>query len=97
MLDPIRPLIWQDRRVAWYYRQNCFLFVRNDIVDTNKVYRDIANIYANNDMILLHDHVLAAHLSLLYSLKRLPGFSVATLKRILASALSNIKSTKELK
>jgi hypothetical protein len=28
MFDPFRPLLWHDERVAFYYRQNLFLFIR---------------------------------------------------------------------
>ena len=27
-LDPVRPRVWRDRRVEWWYQQNVFLFVR---------------------------------------------------------------------
>jgi hypothetical protein len=29
-VDCIRPRIWNDRRIAWYYRQNLILFVHED-------------------------------------------------------------------
>jgi SAM-dependent methyltransferase len=31
LFDIIRPLIWQNNNVAWWYRQNMFLFVRQDM------------------------------------------------------------------
>ncbi|MCW8138459.1 MAG: class I SAM-dependent methyltransferase [Planctomycetota bacterium] len=31
-LDVIRPRLWSDQRVAWWYRQNTFLFVRKGLV-----------------------------------------------------------------
>lgn len=95
VLDPVRPLIWQDRRVAWYYRQNLLLIARSDVVDTSEVYRTLAGIYANNDMILLRDHVLAYHLSFLPSLRRLPEVFVSALARILNDMLRNRKSNEE--
>ncbi len=36
MLDIIRPAIWTDERIEWWYRQNTFLYVRkscNDLID----------------------------------------------------------------
>lgn len=32
-LDVVRPVIWDDERVEWWYRQNCFLFARGDSAD----------------------------------------------------------------
>ncbi len=84
-LDPVRPQIWQDRRVAWYYRQNCFVFVRSDTLDTHEGYRSLADLHAADDMILLHDHVLAGHLSFWSSLRRLPPLFVSAVARILGS------------
>lgn len=31
-LDPIRPLVWRDERVAWWYRQNIYMYVREEVV-----------------------------------------------------------------
>lgn len=88
MFDPIRPLIWQDNRVAWYYRENLFVLARQDIVAANPVFQQLASRYAQHHMMLLHDSVLAYHLALLPSLKRLPGLFVRALTRILRSILA---------
>jgi hypothetical protein len=29
-LDPVRPAVWKDRRVEWWYRRNIFLYVTNN-------------------------------------------------------------------
>ncbi len=31
MFDPLRPIIFHDRRVEWWYRQNLFLYIRRDV------------------------------------------------------------------
>jgi SAM-dependent methyltransferase len=31
-LDPIRPKVWRDNRVVWWYQQNVFLFVRESLL-----------------------------------------------------------------
>jgi SAM-dependent methyltransferase len=30
LVDCLRPVLWNNPRVAWYYRQNLFLYVKND-------------------------------------------------------------------
>lgn len=30
LADVIRPLVWDEPRISWWYRQNCFLAVRSD-------------------------------------------------------------------
>lgn len=81
MLDPIRPLIWQNPHVAWYYRQNCFFFARRSLVESDDTLRQFASESAQNDMLLIRKHVLAANLSLTYSLKRIPGLAISVLFR----------------
>jgi SAM-dependent methyltransferase len=83
LLDPIRPLIWQDPRVAWYYRQNCLLFVKRSWVETNDTLKYLATNNTQNDMLYIHKRVLAANLSLIYSLKRIPGLAISILFRYL--------------
>jgi SAM-dependent methyltransferase len=83
MLDLIRPLIWQDPRVAWYYQQNCFLYARKILVESNDILQQLANKSAQNDMLLIRKHILAANLSLTYSLKRMPNLVMSALFRYL--------------
>src|SRR2546425_2814836 len=33
VIDCIRRRVWNDQRVAWFYAQNTFLFVRKDVLD----------------------------------------------------------------
>jgi len=33
-LDPLRPLIWQDERVLWWYRQNLFIYAERSLLDS---------------------------------------------------------------
>jgi SAM-dependent methyltransferase len=39
-LDSLRPRIWLDRRVAWYYRQNTFLAVCEDVLERHPILRE---------------------------------------------------------
>lgn len=40
MLDPFRPKLRDDRRVAWWYRQNAVLFVAPQAIDANPALAD---------------------------------------------------------
>lgn len=78
-LDPIRPLIWQDYRVAWWYRQNCFLYASADMVSADANLKDLANNHTRNELLLIHRGVLDANLSVPCSLRRMPGQLIAFL------------------
>ncbi len=41
-LDVIRPSIWQDRRVAWWYQQNVFLFASPEAIAKSEILRRAA-------------------------------------------------------
>ena len=72
MLDPIRPIIWKDQRVAWYYRQNCFLYVEKSVLEEHNKFKEWATMDAQNDMLLIRRQILDTNLSLTYSIKRIP-------------------------
>lgn len=77
-LDAIRPHIWKNRRVESWYRQNIFLFVREDRIGA---YPDLAEARGwADDLMLVHRGILREHLWLRRILKRLPGqiFEAAT-------------------
>src|ERR1700721_696837 len=40
MLDPFRPRLRDDRRVAWWYRQNAVLFVSPDAIAGNPALKE---------------------------------------------------------
>jgi SAM-dependent methyltransferase len=83
ILDPIRPIIWKDHRVAWYYRQNCFMYINNRMIENNEQYQEWATLEAQNDMLLIRNHVLNANLSLTYFVKRFPKLVISVLSRYL--------------
>lgn len=39
-LDPIRPRVWRDRRVEWWYQQNTFLFVKQSALADRPALRE---------------------------------------------------------
>ena len=40
MLDPFRPKLRDDRRVAWWYRQNAVLFAKPEAIAANPALAD---------------------------------------------------------
>jgi SAM-dependent methyltransferase len=80
MFDAIRPLIWQDQRIAWYYRQNCYLYVRKSWFEINKEINTILNKTTQNDLMLIHNNIFNIHLSLSHSIKRIPSLVIKYIK-----------------
>jgi SAM-dependent methyltransferase len=76
-IDAIRPQIWTDTRVEWWYRQNIFLFVREDQISSYPALAKAAG--AADDLMLVHAAVLNEHVWLRPILRRLPArvFSAA--------------------
>ncbi len=70
-IDAIRPRIWTDARVEWWYRQNAFLFVREDLVGSYPALDQAER--AADDLMLVHAAVLNEHVWLRRILRRLPA------------------------
>jgi SAM-dependent methyltransferase len=34
-VDAVRPVVWRDEQVAWWYRQNALLFCRPEVIDSS--------------------------------------------------------------
>lgn len=69
-IDAIRPQIWTDARVEWWYRQNIFLFVHEDRIG---LYPALARaVTAADDLMLVHAAILNEHVWLPRVLRRLP-------------------------
>lgn len=69
MFDPFRPLLWHDERVAFYYRQNIFLFISDDFLKTSPELSQLTEVKNGNGLMLVDARILF-------------GFRV-TLKRLL--------------
>jgi SAM-dependent methyltransferase len=63
-LDPIRPRIWRDTRVAWWYRQNLFLFVSAAAIAQSPALQAEARLASGHDMELLQTDVFSRLTSL---------------------------------
>ena len=81
-IDAIRQAIWKDRDVDWWYRQNIFLFVQEDRVDS---YPELAKARGGaDDLMLVRAGVLRDHLWLRRTLKSLPGRILGAVKERLS-------------
>lgn len=70
-MDPIRKLIWKDPSVRYWYRQNIFLFVREDAIPRHPQLSESLN--QADDLMLVHPDILYRHLELRRVIKSLPG------------------------
>jgi hypothetical protein len=70
-LDPIRPRIWHDERVALHYRQNLLLYARRDQVEGPAAAPTLARAPRANCLTLIDQDTLAANLGARASLRRL--------------------------
>jgi SAM-dependent methyltransferase len=80
-IDAIRKWIWKDSEVEWWYRQNIFLFVREDCVGSCPGLAECRT--EADDLVLVHRDILSQHVWLPEVLKRLPARLLdAAIKRI---------------
>lgn len=75
--DLLRPKIWHNPRVLWYYRQNCFIYARHGVLSED--------LMTACPMALVHPELWSAQLARLNSpgklLERLPKAFASRLRR----------------
>jgi hypothetical protein len=59
-VDVLRPLLWEDQRVDWYYRQNMMLYVRSDASDQLTIPEGLIRL-PSPPMALVHPEVYTAY------------------------------------
>jgi SAM-dependent methyltransferase len=69
-LDVIRRHIWKNGAIESFYRQNMFLYVREDLVGTRQEF--IEALGDSDDLMLVHQSTIAAQIGLRSILKNLP-------------------------
>jgi SAM-dependent methyltransferase len=79
--DSIRPQIWQNERIAPWYRQNIFLMIRRDVWQTNERLANLPIVSSIEPMVLVSAAVLTSNLRLRATLRRLPPLIVDELAR----------------
>lgn len=85
MLDVVRKNIWKNAEVKFWYRQNMFLYVREDFISSRPEFLEAMG-YAD-DLILLHRSIFEEHLGLRAMVKALPVLSFGFLCRSVRSLL----------
>ncbi len=56
-LDPIRPQIWRNRSVDWWYRQNIYLYCKSSYIDATAALREEAEMAEACPFELVHEDV----------------------------------------
>ncbi|HMP74749.1 MAG TPA: methyltransferase domain-containing protein [Kiritimatiellia bacterium] len=80
--DPFRPTLWHNERVSLHYRQNVFLYAKEEWLDRDPRAAKIKVLPEANCLTLIDQGVLEANLALRATLRRLPSLvSRAILRR----------------
>lgn len=69
-VDVIRKLTWKNREVGYWYRQNMFLYVREDLIEGNACFADAAK--DADDLMLVHRNILRHQMGVRPILRQLP-------------------------
>jgi methyltransferase family protein len=85
MLDPFRPILWLNDKVASHYRQNMFLFVRNDVRRTRPELAGLSEVTNANSMMVVEHHIIFGFRA---TLKRLPYVAWVSLRRLMRRRIS---------
>jgi SAM-dependent methyltransferase len=57
-LDPIRPRVWRDLSVEWWYKQNIYLYCHQEVIATNPLLQEEARLAVECPFELLHADIL---------------------------------------
>lgn len=64
-IDFIRPQIWKNYYIAWWYRQNVTVFVSNNLIQSSKDLRDLSKEYPkakeNENLVLISERILNSY------------------------------------
>ncbi|PWT70503.1 MAG: hypothetical protein C5B60_12030 [Chloroflexi bacterium] len=77
MFDPFRPLLWHDERVASWYRQNMFLFVREDLATADARFSNLSEVKDGYGLMLVDASILFGLRATLIRLPRLAWMRVS--------------------
>lgn len=80
-IDSIRPQIWQDPRVAWYYQQNIYLYVASELLEASQPLQNAYQRSSQFELTLIHPKSLKPLTTLRSALRLLP--------RLVANAWKN--------
>lgn len=60
VVDCLRPLLWNNPHVEWWYAQNTFLFVKSDVLAENSALREAAKQTDRNRLAIVHPRAYQA-------------------------------------
>ncbi len=80
-LDPVRPRVWRDSRVAWYYQQNLYVFVSEQALAESTIWQAELHLARSSPLTLIHPKVLHSQRSFLAALRQLPTLLGQALQR----------------
>ena len=58
VIDCLRQPAWNDEKIAYYYRQNIFLFVKKELISIRPDYETLYEKYGNSYLSLVHPETL---------------------------------------
>lgn len=80
-LDAIRPRIWRERDVEWWFKQNTYLFIRRGVIESDAILREEAACAAANPFELIHEDVLGHVTTTSGLLRSMPRAALRSLMR----------------
>jgi SAM-dependent methyltransferase len=80
-LDCLRDIFWEDDRIAWWYRQNMFLFVANDLLPAFPKLLAESTRPRILPLAMVHPGFMQRQIGLRQLLKQIPGPLRATLSK----------------
>ncbi len=92
-LDVIRPRIWQNSAVGWYYQQNMYLYLRESCLPEFPHLRELYERSKDCELTLVHPKVLRPMTRLKAAIRHLPGLFRQTWRRRVAATKAGAPST----
>lgn len=83
-LDPVRPHVWRDPGVEWWYKQNLYLYCRPDVLAANSDLRKEADLATAHPFELLHHDAFGSLMTLRGAFKHLLRVVASFLSRAFA-------------
>jgi len=80
-LDLIRPRVWQDKRVQWWYRQNIFLYASQDEIRKSALLQVEEQRMQGSQIECIHESILNRYTSLRGILLEVPRVAFRAIKR----------------
>ncbi|MBA4373073.1 MAG: hypothetical protein C0402_09475, partial [Thermodesulfovibrio sp.] len=92
VIDCIRPAVWDNAKIAWWYRQNTFLFIRRDHLECHPELKIISAKWMGFPLRLVHPDLFeetsnARTMSLRKALAAIPFGFIRILRRVLSRVM----------